>query len=228
MVRNPVMFVVLVGSVLTTRRAGAGRWSGARRRLGFTFQLDALALVHGALRQLRRGDGRRPRQGPGRRAAQDPPAQTQAKKLDDPREPSATVQTVPSSCARVGDLVLCTPGRRHPGRRRGRRRRRLGGRVGHHRRVRAGHPRVGRRPLGRHRRHQGAVGPARHPHHRRPGRDLPRPDDRPGRGRLAPEDAERDRAHDPAVRAHDHLPAGRRHPAAVRHLQRRRRWRSRS
>ena len=44
-----------------------------------------------------------------------------------------------------------------------------------------------------------------------PGETLPRPHDRAGRGRRAPEDAERDRAHHPAGRAHDHLPAGRRH-----------------
>ena len=35
---------------------------------------------------------------------------------------------------------------------------------------------------------------------RQPGRDLPRPHDRPGRGRQAPEDAQRDRARHPAGR----------------------------
>ena len=43
----------------------------------------------------------------------------------------------------------------------------VGRRVGHHRRVRAGHPRVRRRPLGGHRRHQGAVRPDRRQDHRR-------------------------------------------------------------
>ena len=42
---------------------------------------------------------------------------------------------------------------------------------------------------------------------RQPGRDLPRPHDRAGRGRQAPEDAERDRARHPARGADDHLPA---------------------
>ena len=42
-------------------------------------------------------------------------------------------------------------------------------------------------------------------------------------GASAAEDAERDRAHDPAVGADDHLPARGRHAAAVRDLQRRRR-----
>ena len=41
------------------------------------------------------------------------------------------------------------------------------------------------------------------------GPDVPRPDDHPRRGGEPPEDPERDRADDPAGRAHDHLPAGR-------------------
>ena len=58
------------------------------------------------------------------------------------------------------------------------------------------------------------------PRHGQPGRDLPRPDDRPGRGRQAPADAQRDRPVDPAGRPDDRLPDGRRHPAAVRRLRR--------
>ena len=57
--------------------------------------------------------------------------------------------------------------RAHPRRRRGHRRHRLGRRVGDHRRVGAGHPRERRRPLGGHRRHQGALRPDRRAHHRR-------------------------------------------------------------
>ena len=56
--------------------------------------------------------------------------------------------------------------------------------------------------------------------HRRSRRDLPRPHDRDGRGRQAPEDAERDRARHPARGAHDHLPARDRHAAAVLDLRR--------
>ncbi len=63
-------------------------------------------------------------------------------------------------------------------RRRGHRGHRLGRRVGDHRRVGPGDPRERRRPLGGHRRHQGALGPDRGPHHRRAGRVVPRPDDR--------------------------------------------------
>ena len=56
----------------------------------------------------------------------------------------------------------------------------------------------------------------------RPGRDVHRPDDRPRRGLRAPEDPERDRAQHPARRAHDHLPARDGEPAAVRDLRERR------
>ena len=42
------------------------------------------------------------------------------------------------------------------------------------------------------------------------GRDLPRQDDRAGRGHLAAQDAQRDRPVDPAGRPHAHLPARRR------------------
>ena len=74
-----------------------------------------------------------------------------------------------------------------------------------------GHPRVRRRPLRRHRRHARAVRLDRRPRSRpNPGETLPRPHDRARRRRQAPEDAERDRADDPARGADDHLPARRR------------------
>ena len=50
------------------------------------------------------------------------------------------------------------------------------------------------------------------------GRDVPRPDDRARRGRRTAEDAERDRAQHPARRPDDHLHARGRHAAAVRDL----------
>ena len=108
----------------------------------------------------------------------------------------------------AGELAAGTGGsgrsrRPDPLRRRGDRGRRLGQRGGHHRRVGAGHSRVRRRPLGRHRRHAGGLRLAQGAHHRRARLDLPRPHDQAGRGRRAPEDAERDRAQHPA-RRHDH------------------------
>src|SRR4030095_2361229 len=72
-VRNPVMFVVYVGSILTTllwlQAVGGHRQSAG----GIHLRGVGVSVVHGALRQLRRGHGRGPGQGPGRLPAQGPP-----------------------------------------------------------------------------------------------------------------------------------------------------------
>ena len=86
---------------------------------------------------------------------------------------------------------------------------------------------VRRRPLGGHRRHARALGLDHGAHHVQPGRDVPRSHDRARRGRGAAEDAERDRAQHPAGRADAGLPARRRHAAAVRATTPARRSRSR-
>ena len=113
--------------------------------------------------------------------------------------------------------------RRRRGRGDPRRRRRGRGprhrrRVRHHGRVGAGHPGERRRSLRGHGRDQSPLGRDHGQDHVQARRDLPRPDDRAGRGSEPAEDAERDRPHDPAGRPHDHLPALGRHPSALRHL----------
>ena len=72
LMRNPVMFVVCVGSVLTTILFFRDLGSSTTNENVFAGLVAAVAVVHRAVRQLRRGDGRRPRQGAGRHAAQDP------------------------------------------------------------------------------------------------------------------------------------------------------------
>ena len=115
MVRNPVMFVVDVGSLLTTLLLGPGvvrtrRSAGRlhRRRL-------VVAMVHGVVRQLLGGRGGRARQGPGRSA---PPTrrQTQAKQLPKSstyeRLMSAPTGHTPmsSTALRRGDIILVEAG----------------------------------------------------------------------------------------------------------------------
>ena len=205
-VRNPVMFVVLVGSVLTTvlfvqalRRPGRG----ARR-------------VHP--RRSRSGSGSRccsptsPRRWPRAAARRRPTALRKARRDITAQEARRRARAAASTRRRARHRRRRAPtcaratsssskrGRLHPGRRRGRRGRRLGRRERDHRRERAGDPRERRRPQRGHRRHARALRLARRAHHRRPRRDLPRPHDRAGRGRQAPEDAERDRARHPARR----------------------------
>jgi K+-transporting ATPase ATPase B chain len=112
MVRNPVMFVVLVGSVFTTVVLVRDIAMGGGQ-IGFILQLalwlwftvlfanfaEAMAEGRGkaqadALRKTRR--------------------ETQAKRLRDRKDPK-TFELAPSSTLRMGDVVVCTPGDVIPG-----------------------------------------------------------------------------------------------------------------
>ncbi len=86
-------------------------------------------------------------------------------------------------------------------RRRRHQRRRDGGRVGDHRRIGAGHSRIGRRPQRRNGRHARAFRSDRRSRYGESRRDVSRPHDLARRRRAASKDAERDRAFDPARRA---------------------------
>ena len=107
MMKNPVMFVVEVGSVITTVLLFARR----AHELRIQSADHAVAVVHRAVRELRRSHGRRPRQSAGRHAAQSPLGN---------RWPSAcctdgTIETVPSSKLRSGDVVMVAAGEFIPG-----------------------------------------------------------------------------------------------------------------
>jgi K+-transporting ATPase ATPase B chain len=112
MVRNPVMFVVLVGSVFTTVVLARELVRGAPD-LGFILQLtlwlwftvlfanfaEAMAEGRGKAQAAELRKTRR---------------ETQARKLAS-RSNLQNVETVPSSSLRVGDFVLCKPGDIVPG-----------------------------------------------------------------------------------------------------------------
>ena len=164
-VRNPVMFTVYVGSILTTGLFVLSlRFGGEEPSVVHPRHLG-LAVVHGAVRQLRRGDGRRARQGPGRRPAARPARRARQEVRPAARRSRCTsrcfrrcsqrgdVTVVPATDLRRGDVVFVEAGDYIPGRRRSDRRRRLGRRKRHHRRKRPGDPRKRRRPQRRHRRH---------------------------------------------------------------------------
>ena len=70
MARNPVMFVVEIGSVLTTFVFFRDLRSASHDRERLRGPRRGVAVVHRAVRQLRRGRGRGSRQGAGRLAAQ--------------------------------------------------------------------------------------------------------------------------------------------------------------
>ena len=139
--------------------------------------------------------------------------------------PASNYKLVAGTSLKVGDVVLVEAGDTHPVGRRGDRGHRLGQRGRDHRRIRAGHPRIRRRPLGRYRRHSGAVRLDQGAHHRGAGLDLPRSHDQAGRRRRAPEDAERDRAQHPARRPDHHLRVRDRDDSELRGLRRRHRLR---
>ena len=92
--------------------------------------------------------------------------------------------------------------RRRGDHRRGRRRQR----IGDYRRIGPGHPRGRRRPFRGDRRDHGHLRPDRGGDHQRPGRFLPRPDDRPGRRGHPPAHPERDRPHAGALGLYPGLP----------------------
>ena len=220
-VRNPVMFVVLVGSVLTT-----GLWLQAllgqgEAPAGFIFWISVwlwfTVLFANFAEAMAEGRGKAQAEAL-RRTRQD----VQAKRLARP-ERAAAVSRVVGQLAPAGRRRPRRGRRRDSRRRRGDRGRRLGGRERHHGRERPRHPRERRRPERRHRRNPRALRLADRPHQREPRRGVPRPHDRHGRGRQAPEDPERDRAQHPAGGLHDHLPPGDGHAPSLLALQRRRR-----
>jgi K+-transporting ATPase ATPase B chain len=112
MVRNPVMFVVVVGSVLTTAVLIRDAL-GTREHLGFTFQI-ALWLwftVLFANFAEAMAEGRGKAQADTLRKAR---TQTQAKRIPSP-DRKHDVVAVAASGLRKGDLVLCLPGDVVPG-----------------------------------------------------------------------------------------------------------------
>ena len=159
LIKNPVMFVVELTAVLVTLTAIANA-TGAqddpgRFGPGLHHPDRRLALVHGPVRDLRRGRRRGPRPRPGGDPAQDA--------FRDHRPPSR-----PGRDAHRRRVVGAPQGRRHrrhrgrddPGRRRRHRGRRLRQRGGDHGRIRAGpqgardrHPQLGHRRHDPHQRH---------------------------------------------------------------------------
>ena len=133
LIKNPVMFTTGVVALLLTVLMVA-------RCLESADQLPAparlLAVADRAVRQFRRGDGRRARQGAGGVAARHQvAADCQASEGQQDRK------SLPAAQLRAGDIVLCRDRRPDPCRRRGDRGRRLGQRSRDHRRIRARHPR---------------------------------------------------------------------------------------
>ena len=112
MVRNPVMFVVMVGSVLTTLVLVRDAMEG-RGNLGFTLQIALwlwFTVVFANFAEAM-AEGRGKAQADTLRKSR---TQTQAKRIPAPDRKSEVV-VVAASELRKGDIVLCTPGDVIPG-----------------------------------------------------------------------------------------------------------------
>ncbi|HEY5062613.1 MAG TPA: potassium-transporting ATPase subunit KdpB [Gemmatimonadaceae bacterium] len=113
MLRNPVMFVVLVGSVLTTLVV-VRDVAGSRGGVGFTLQIAMwlwFTVVFANFAEAM-AEGRGKAQADALRASR---TQTHAKRLDASDDLEAEIdklafELVPAPSLRRGDLVLCTPG----------------------------------------------------------------------------------------------------------------------
>ena len=112
MLRNPVMFVVLIGSVLTTLVLARDIAEG-RGDIGFTVQIALwlwFTVVFANFAEAM-AEGRGKAQADALRASR---TQAHAKRLDASDSGTAVIitehQIVPATSLRKGDLVLCTPG----------------------------------------------------------------------------------------------------------------------
>src|ERR1700743_2243139 len=189
-VRNPVMFVVEVGAVITTvawlvQVFGGESLGGGHQPAWFTFSITIwlwLTVVFANLAEaLAEGRGRA-------QAASLRAMRTEATaKMRDGTEKSAAELV-------RGDVVVIEAGEGIPGDGTV-----IEGIASVDESAITGESapvirEAGGRPLGRDRRHQGPLRPDRRRNHPGARRLLPRPDDLPGRGRRTAQDAERDRA----------------------------------
>ena len=107
--KNPVMFVCYVGAIITTGLGIQAVVSTGEAPAGYILARLAVALVHGPVRQLRRGDRRGARQGPGGGAAQRAPRHhgEEAARRRGAARPAARVKATE---LQVGDIVLVEAG----------------------------------------------------------------------------------------------------------------------
>ena len=217
MVKNPVMFVVEVVAALTTVILLSDLFTGGEN-LAFTFQIVLWLWITVLFANFSEAvaEGRGKAQADSLRRTR---TETQAKLLGAAN--SRDYKLVSGTSLKVGDIVLVEAGDTIPSDGEV-----IEGVASVNEAAITGESapvirEVRRRPLGRHRRHPGAVRLDPRARHRGPGLHVPRSHDQAGRGCRAPEDAERDRAQHPARRHDHHLRLRHRHHPELRHLRRR-------
>ena len=132
------MFVVLVGSVLTTVLFFRDLGSATQAQNVFTGSVAVwlwfTVLFANFAEAMAEGHGK---------AQAATLRKTRAETMANRQLPDGTIEQVASSVLTVDDIVVVTAGRDDPLRRRDHQGHRLGRRVGDHRRVGTGHPRSG-------------------------------------------------------------------------------------
>jgi K+-transporting ATPase ATPase B chain len=180
LVKNPVMFVVEIGCILTTLLLVQALSGHGEERTSFIMAISLwlwFTLLFANFAEAV-AEGRGKAQARSLKGAR---RDVMAKLLQDP-DRNATAGVVPGSQLKKGDFVLVEAGETIPG-------------DGE---VTVGVASVDESAItgesARNRRHPCAVGLAYRPHHGKSGRDVPRQDDLHGGRGQAPEDAERDRS----------------------------------
>ena len=160
LLRNPVIFVVEVVSMVVTIRIVADAVNGGAVAFDTAIGLGLWFTVLFANFAEAMAEGRGKAQAEALRRTR---ADLVARRLT----ADGTEETVQASDLRAGDVVMVSAGELIPGDGEIVEGHRLGRRVGDHRRVGPRDPGVRRRPLGRDRRHQGALGLDQGPDHGR-------------------------------------------------------------
>ena len=191
-IRNPVMFVVAVGSVLTTILLCQALFGKGEAPVWFILAISlwlwftVLFANFAEAMAERRGKAQAESLRSSRR-------EMNAKKLSKPESGdqylSVASSIVPASALTRGNVVPGRGWRFYPLRRRSHSRNCLGERKCHHRRKRSRYSRE-RRSQRRDRRNTCPVGLVGHTGHGQPRRDISGPDDCDGRGGQAPKDAQ--------------------------------------
>ena len=202
LIKNPVMFVLEIVTILTTIILVRDLITGGGH-IGFEFQIIVwlwfTVLFANFAEAVAEGRGKAQADTLRRQRTE-----TQAKLITSAGD-QQSYRLVPSTNLKVNDLVLVEAGDTIPSDGEIVARHGFGQRSGDYRRVGAGHSRIRWRPLRRHRRHAGPLRLDPCAHQCRAWFDLSRPHDPSGRGRRAAKDAERNRAQHPADRPHHHF-----------------------
>ena len=215
------MFVVFVGTIVTAILYVQALAGHGEAPSGFILAVTVWLLFTVLFANFAESAGRRPQPRSGGIAARHAPNRARKEARGFRRSHSRTTSQRQGGGPAQGRRRPNRGRGRDPGRRRSHRGRRFGRRKRDYRRVGAGHPRIGRRLHLGDGRHPGALRLDRRAGFSQSGRDVSRSHDFDGRIGEAAEDAERDRADDPAGRLDAGVPRGHRLTAAVFAVQRR-------